>query len=178
MYGMIHTAAREMVIRDLGTDTWEQIKKQHNFVEADFISGNVYSDETTLRLISAIADTVKTPIPDLLLSFGRFWIEHTSQSSYSAIYQMYGDDIISFTQNLNRMHEAIEATLPEADTPVFECLSVTTNQMDVLYSTNREGLETFVTGLFEGLLKHYGHEGTVTHTSTVDAGAVFRITVN
>ncbi len=175
MYGMIHTAAREMTQRDFGASVWGQVKEKSGLVESHFISGQVYSDEITNSLIAAIAEVTKIAPAVLLEDFGYFWIQYTAQSSYKSIYDMYGDDLLGFISNLNRMHETIQVTMPSAETPIFDCLGKSETSIDVLYSSERDGLEMFVVGLFRGLVELFQVDGTIELLRKDNLGVVFRI---
>ena len=177
MYGMIHTAAREMVVSELGQDTWDRIKDHHNLQEDLFVSGEVYDDQVTYALIDTIAEETQLEKAEVLKRFGEFWIKYTAASSYNAVYKMYGKDLFSFLENLNRMHGALEATLPKAQTPTFECMGRSEKQIEILYCSKRQGLEAIVIGLFEGLMTYFGVTGTVEQGETTDTGVLFRVTV-
>ncbi len=175
MYGMIHTAAREMVLKDMGAEEWKNLKDRHGFNEGDFITGKIYHDERTLTLINAIANEKQVELSIILEDFGKFWIDYTAKSSFGSVYKMYGKDLFSFLENLNRMHDAIEATLSNTKTPIFECVDSSEKKIDILYSSHRKGLEAFVVGLFTGLLIYFNMDGDVNHIETKEGGALFRI---
>ena len=177
MYGMIHTAARELALRKMSANNWKNLKENSGFSESDFITGNSYDDEKTINIIGAIADELKMELPEILIKLGRFWVEYTAQSSFGSVYKMYGKDIFTFLENLNRMHDTIEATLPNTKTPIFECIDRSDDNIDVLYSSHREGLEALVIGLFYGLLDYFKLNGDVRQIESTETGAIFRITL-
>jgi hypothetical protein len=59
MYGLIHRAARQMVIQDLGEARWTAIAAQSDIRDDDLISAKVYSDDATMRLLEAIRETLE-----------------------------------------------------------------------------------------------------------------------
>ena len=99
-------------------------------------------------------------------AFGRHWVVFSSASSYRAIFQMAGGGLDEFLMNLDRMHESIQGTLPEADMPSFETLDVGPDHHVIVYRSSRlaalpDALNAFVGGLLDGLLAHFGEEGDV-----------------
>ena len=175
MYGMIHTAAREMALIDMSADEWKKIIHKYGFNEGDFISGRICDDERTLALINALANEKQIELSEILEAFGKFWIDYTAKSSFGSVYKMYGKDLFTFLENLNRMHDAIEATLSNTKTPIFECVDRSDTKIDILYSSDRTGLEAFVVGLFMGLLTYFNMEGDVHHIETRKGASLFRI---
>lgn len=174
MYGMIHRAARSMAMEVLGETAWYELKAAAGFSESDFLSAQVYSDERTFALVSAIAAKAGLTVEGALHAFGKFWIGWADTSSYGPIMRMNGDTLAEFLGNLDRMHATIQRVLPETSMPSFHVEDVGAGHIDVLYESERAGLEPFVCGLLEGLMERFGHEGIVTHAAAVD-GVRFRI---
>lgn len=174
MYGMIHRAARSMAIGMFGEPAWFELEAASGFNEGDFLSAQVYADERTFALVSAIAAKAGLTVEGALHAFGKFWIGWTGNSSYGPIMRMNGDTLAEFLGNLDRMHATIQRVLPETSMPSFCVEHADADRVDVLYQSDRAGLEPFVCGLLEGLMERFGHEGVVTHAAAPD-GVRFRI---
>lgn len=174
MYGMVHTAARSMVVETMGEPAWLNVLDQAALSGEYFISGQNYSDEVTFAIIRAISKVSGIEVPALLRSFGEFWIKYAAQSPYGAMFRVGGEELDTFLTNLNRMHASIHSTMPASRMPSFEVLRKENDRIDVLYASDRSGLCPFVEGLMMGLMQHFGHSGHVTHVHT-EAGDVFSL---
>ncbi|MGQ0534015.1 MAG: heme NO-binding domain-containing protein [Caulobacteraceae bacterium] len=116
---MIHQAARAMALEHLGESAWADILNASGLDEAHFVSAQTYPDEQTLALVGAVAERAHLSLEDALRAFGRYWIKFTEKSSYSSLMGMSGDNMQEFLANLNRMHGAIQAAMPDARMPSF-----------------------------------------------------------
>lgn len=166
MYGMIHKAARELAVREIGEEAWARVLNRCGLDSEHFISGQHYTDDVTFLLIEEIASELDLAVPDLLREFGRYWIHFAEQSAYAPVLDMCGDDLATFLVNLDRMHSSIRATLPEAVTPSFAVTCSNDDRIDVAYRSSRTGLEAFVSGLLEGLLRRFEEQGAVSWART------------
>ncbi|MBU6266060.1 MAG: heme NO-binding domain-containing protein [Sphingomonadales bacterium] len=177
MYGMIHRALRGMVIEQAGEAAWDEIERGLGFGPAQQISAQIYDDAVTLAMVGAAAERMKLPVAELLGRFGRHWIGFAERGSYGAIMDFTGRDLASFIGNLDRMHQAVLAALPEARVPSFELVDATPGRLRVRYRSEREGLEPFVAGLLEGLLDRFGLTGEVSRVhGAVNDAAEFLVT--
>ena len=174
MYGMVHTAARSMVVETLGGSAWTRVLDEAQLNGEYFISGQNYSDDVTFALIGAISRVSGIEVSELLHSFGRYWIKYAANSSYGTMFRISGLDLVTFLTNLNRMHASVHSTMPASRMPSFAVLHVEDGRIDVLYGSDRTGLFPFVGGLFSGLMEHFGETGHVTHMATAD-GDVFSL---
>lgn len=175
MYGMIHKAARAFTIREHGDQRWAEIAASLDMSDEHFISGQHYSDETTVRLLGAIAADLGVEVAQLLRSFGRYWVEYTAASDYASALEMCGDDLVTFLDSLDDLHRGIKTTMPEAVLPSFSVISSDSTGIELLYQSEREGLESFVTGLLEGVMARFSEPGHVAWTAASD-GVAFQIT--
>ncbi|MFM1960767.1 MAG: hypothetical protein RL588_2284 [Pseudomonadota bacterium] len=178
MYGMIHRAAREMVTDAGGARLWNNILTRSGLQDEAFISGLSYPDEMTLGLIGAVAQEMNLSLEETLVRFGRYWIGFADASAYSPLMTMAGDDIFDFCRNLDRMHASIQVSLPDVDVPSFRVLEMGETFIRLAYVSNRDGLEPFVTGLLEGLLQRFGHQGQVRMVGAGDPGVEFLVAID
>lgn len=174
MYGLIHSAARQMVLDQFGAETWRSVLERAGMSELHFIHGEVYTDETTLSLIGAIVETASIPADTLLFEFGRYWISYVSGSAFSRAMTMSGNDFVSFVEGMDRLHRGVRTAMPMARMPSFEVLSSTSRIVEILYISERTGLDSFVAGLLTGLLERFGEKGVVTY-APADDGMVYSI---
>ena len=174
MYGMIHKAARSYAIEQLGEAFWDVFARQHGLTDADFVIGERYSDDVTLGMVVALAETMKTPLEDFLEAFGRHWIAFARGGAYANLMVVGGADLPSFLGNLNRMHDGLAAAMPGSRMPQFFVLDDTPQTLRLRYVSERQGLEPFVVGLLQGLCAMFAVAADVTHAPQVGTG-VFEI---
>lgn len=174
MYGMVHTAARSMIVETMGEAAWRNVLEQADLDGENFISCQNYSDNVTFALIDAATRISGMAQEDLLKRFGRYWIGYTANSSYGTMFKVGGNQLDTFLRNLNRMHASVHTTMPASRMPSFEMLRNENGRIDVLYTSDRTGLTSFVEGLLEGLMDYFGEAGHVSHQAT-PAGDVFSL---
>lgn len=164
MYGMIHQAIREMSTTYISERDWQLLMRDQAFSEEHFISAEIYSDELTIGLVSAVSDRLNLPIQDVLYKLGEYWIEFAASGRYGAIMSFIGSSLFEFINNLDRMHSNVNAAMPGAKLPSFKVIAQNDAHIAVEYISEREGLYEFVSGLFSGLLKYFGIEGSVNYS--------------
>lgn len=161
MYGMAHRALRQMMHDRLGASTWTKVERETGTGPADLISLCVYDDSKTIALISASAAHLGMAVEDALRVFGRYWVRFAELSSFGPIMDFTGQDLVTFINNLDRMHRSVVLAMPDARVPSFELLDETRQRLLVRYRSDRSGLEMFVIGLLEGVMDRMGETGTV-----------------
>ncbi len=175
MYGMVHRAARQMIIENHGEASWAQILSSSGLGDESFISANVYSDDVTMSLLVAISNFLNEPVNSILHHFGIYWIKFAYSGDYKSVMNLAGNDLFSFLGNLNRMHDSVQVSIPGARLPTFIADNSSSKSIDITYASERRGLEPFVEGLLTGLLKHFGHEGEIHRVGPNDRGILFQI---
>lgn len=161
MYGMAHRALRQMIIDRLGTAAWATIERETGTGPADLISLCVYHDSKTIALIAASANRLGLGVEEALRVFGRYWVRFAELSSFGPIMDFTGRDLVTFINNLDRMHRSVVLAMPDARVPSFTLLDETDGRLLVRYRSDRTGLEAFVIGLLEGLMDRLGVTGAV-----------------
>ena len=151
MYGLIHNALRNMVVRDHGEPLWQLILESTD-IEADvFLSMRQYDDNTTLSLIAASAQATNMEVDAFLESFGFYWLTVFAPTDYGALLKLTGDDPFAFLRNLNVLHERISTSFLEFRPPVFSVIQVSDECIELQYNSTRKGLTSFVEGILRGL---------------------------
>ena len=75
MYGMIHQAARSLVLDLRGEAAWQEILSQSNLSEEHFISAQYYDDDITYGLVGTISEYLGQDAPAVLEGFGNYWLK-------------------------------------------------------------------------------------------------------
>ncbi len=175
MYGMIHRALRQMVLDSAGKHVWSEIEAAAGIGQSQLISVEIYDDEVTLALLASAAKCMKIDVTELLFDFGRYWVRYADYGAYSALLNFTGDDIVTFLQNLDRLHGSVQSVMPAARMPSFTVLSQGPSELLVNYASPRQGLEPFVKGLLHGLLDRFSLEGDVAIKSTENGSTQFLV---
>lgn len=175
MYGMIHQAVRDFAVSRLGQPEWDSLVERGGLSERHFIGMEYYPDEETLRLVRLTAERLGCGMTETLDALGRSWIAFAGASVYGRALGMAGDDLAGFIGNLDRMHASIKSSMPRAKMPGFEVIASSPDEIRVLYSSDRTGLEAFVRGIFAGLADRFGERIRVSHHPAGE-GVVFVLT--
>lgn len=176
MYGMIHLGIRQMVVETLGPDLWAELEREIGIGPEELISLNVYDDAMTSRILTAAAGKTGQTLPEYLQHYGRYWIRFAERGSYGAIMTFIGSDIANFVSNLDRMHQAVLAAMPEARVPSFRVIEHGPGMLRIGYISEREGLEPFVVGLLEGMLERFELRGEVGQVPSLSNASEFLVT--
>ncbi len=161
MYGMIHKAIAEMLDEQAPPGLPDPVAKMKEDRPDLFFSPSMHSDEITLEIMSCAATTLGLPMDEFMIRFGEFWIRFADRGTLGPLMQMAGGSLAEFIASLDRIHVAVREALPSALLPKFRLVEASGTELVFAYVSQREGLEPFVCGLFQGLLLRFGHDGTV-----------------
>lgn len=161
MYGMIHQAARDLAVAQLGEAEWEKLVEVGGLNGRHFIGFEYYSDAETMRLVTLISERLGRTMAETFYLFGRTWIDFAGASAYGRVLSMAGGDLDTFISNLDRMHASIKSNMPKASLPGFEVVESTPEAIHVLYRSEREGLAPFVQGILSAVAERFGENVTV-----------------
>ncbi len=171
---MIHKAARDMAVERFGEEGWRAILAASGLASEHFISARHYPDDMTERLLAAIGARAGLSREALLEAFGRYWIRHAGSSAYDPIMRRAGGDLVTFLENLDRMHASIKTVMERAVLPSFAVEKAGAAEIEIAYRSPREGLEPFVLGMLKGLLDRFGERGRV-DWRRAEGASLFRI---
>ncbi len=151
MYGIINKSLKEMMVEQFGEDRWLRALEKSGVPADSFLTMRSYDDAITYQLATSAAAELGIDLSEALKAFGVHWVEHTLKKQYSTLASSTGDDLISFLQNLNGLHDRISSTFLDYQPPQFLVESHDDGTFTVVYSSHREGLTPFVEGLLQGL---------------------------
>ena len=175
MYGMIHRAMRNMVHEELGEEAWLALEQKLKIGPMDLLTGKVYDDALTLDIITEAAAMLNLAVGQCLIEFGRYWIRYVDQGSLASVMNFTGQNLASFIQNLDRLHLAVGAAMPDARLPAFSTLCNDPGHIVVEYRSERVGLEPFVMGLLQGLMDRFHARGDIEVASRGEQFVIFDI---
>jgi hypothetical protein len=162
VYGMIHQAARDMVLDRYGVDVWNTILASSGLDNRHFIGAEHFPDDVTYALIGQIVAHSGLSSDDLLEQFGEHWVVFATGTSFAPILEMAGGDFVALIRNLDRMHSSISASMPRAEMPSFDVIAADDSRIEIVYRSKRPGLGAFAKGLLQGLMARFGEAGEIT----------------
>lgn len=175
MKGIVFNLLEELVRRDFGEDTWDDLLDAAQ-VDGAYTSLGSYPDTDLQRLVAAASQSLNLPpeaivrwlgresIPVLAARYPGFFRPHTETSSFL----LSLNDII---------HPEVRKLYPGADVPVFDFDLSHLPEIRMSYNSRRR-MCSFAEGLIEGSAQHFGervelHQATCMHQG--DASCLFHI---
>ncbi|XP_047370762.1 guanylate cyclase soluble subunit beta-1 isoform X1 [Vespa velutina] len=155
MYGFVNYALELLVVKNFGSKTWDEIKKDAAVnMDGQFLVRQIYDDEITYNLIAAAVNRLNIPANDILELFGRMFFDFCQDSGYDKILQVLGATPRDFLQNLDALHDHLGTLYPGMRAPSFRCTERPEDGALVLhYYSDRPGLEYIVIGIVKTVAK-------------------------
>jgi len=165
MYGMINEGIRDLVISLADVEAWEEICAELNLNPEGFEPLCPYDDSITYKLVASVSRRFGITQEDVLRRYGQHWIAFTAAQGYGEIMRLFGSDIRTCLENLNRMHGHLGAMMPNLSPPRFQVHAESAKRFVVHYHSHRAGLAPMVVGLLEGLAEKFNERISVNHIS-------------
>ena len=177
MYGMVNRAVRDMVLARFGSEAWETIRTKAT-APADFEKMQAYDDQVTYRLVGAASEFLRIPPADVMRTFGVYWVIETAATGYGPLLALWGNTLEQFLGNLDALHSRVAETFTALQPPSFRVVTHAPGDLEVHYTSHREGLAPFVMGLLEGVGQRFQTAVEIEHVASKAAGEdhdVFRV---
>ncbi len=158
MYGLIHVALNEMIVKHHGDSLWQRILEQAGVGPEAFMRMRSYDDRITYALVGATAEVLGAPAEDCLKAFGEFWMAEFAPDSYEGLLQAAGGELFTFLENLDLLHDRISTTFVDFVPPSFGVQRLSDTRAILNYVSARNGLVPFVVGLLAGMQHRFGVE--------------------
>lgn len=155
MYGLVHTAIRDMVLTNHGPAVWDNIKNEAGVGDDAFLAMQSYDDSVVLGLVTAAAKVLDISSAECLDAFGQFWVLDTAAKHYGNMLNSFGNEIWGLLKNLDCMHDRMSSTFQGYDAPSFYLEENGDGTHLLHYRSSRQGLTPFVIGLLKGLAIHF-----------------------
>lgn len=171
MYGLINKAVRGLVIQVAGDDAWLRIRQEAGVEDDDFISLEAYDDGVTYRLVEAASNELGLPPEEVLIAFGKYWVEYTAEEGYGELMKTAGSTFPEFLSNLDQLHSRVKLTFPNLIPPRFSVSDESEGKLVLHYFSDRQGLAPLVIGLLQGLGTRFGQDVTAEQFRTGEGEA-------
>ena len=155
MYGLVHTAIRDMIQTNYEPDVWSKIRDEAGVSDKDFLSMKCYDDAIVHNLVNAASNVLNVSTEDCLDAFGQFWVLNTAAKHYGNMLDSFGLDIWALLENLDHMHDRMSSTFSGYNPPSFHLVRHEDSVRLLHYRSSRQGLTPFVIGLLKGLSIHF-----------------------
>ncbi|MEO1449671.1 MAG: heme NO-binding domain-containing protein [Bacteroidota bacterium] len=153
MYGIVNDAIKGLVVENYGENTWEKVKSESK-VEVDFfLNHESYPDKITYDLAIAASKVLDTPLDQILIAFGEYWVLVTAKQKYGHLVEAGGYTLKDFLHYLPNLHDRVMLQFPNLRPPEFRISDTTDKSLHLHYISERPGLQDFVRGLISGLGK-------------------------
>ena len=170
MKGVINKGIEELVREKFGDTVWNSVKEKADCNEPLFLTSQDYPDEMTLSLVQALSAETGLSVDTILIEFGKFWISNTGRNSYTRLFKMMGKNSKEFIQNINKAHNIIAQTIPNAHPPSFKVEIISENEFRLHYFSGRM-LCPVVIGLIQGVGIYFNESLNVEEIACMKKGA-------
>lgn len=155
MYGLINSALQNMIRERFGEAKWLEVLEASGVPKDSFLTMRSYDDAITYQLAGAASQVLGAPVDDCLTMFGEYWVLETATKSYGTLMDASGDSMVVFLKNMNALHDRITGTFLDYVPPEFQVEDVDQDRYHIHYISQREGLNSFVVGLLQGLARRF-----------------------
>lgn len=167
MKGVVFNLLEQVVSRDYGEDTWDDLLEAAG-LDGAYTSLGSYSDAELLKLVGAASERFDVPPDEVIRWFGRNALPLLADS-YPQFFSPHGSTR-SLVLTLNDIiHPEVRKLYPGADVPVFEFDTSSDEVLKMTYSSPRK-LCALAEGLIEGAAVHYGEAVTIRQPRCMNRG--------
>ena len=167
MKGVVFNMLEELVTRDHGEETWDDLLDEAG-LEGAYTSLGSYDDADLMKLVGAASVALDAPADDIVRWFGR--------EALPAFAVRYPDFFTphhsarSFLLTVNKIiHPQVRNLYPGADVPEFDFEDEPGNPLRMGYRSKRR-LCAFAEGLIEGSATHYGQSVVIEQPECMKQG--------
>lgn len=170
MKGIMNKGIEVMVLDQHGRSTWAGVKQRAGCEESFYAISEDYPDQTTERLIAAVAEVSGQTREEVLVDLGRTWVPRVGAICYPTFLRLAGRSAREFLGNLDRIHRQVTRNLPTARPPRFTVEERPDGTMHVHYHSRRR-LCSLVEGLLLGVGAQFGDDLSVRKLACIHDGS-------
>lgn len=180
MYGIFHTALRDLVRNNYDAGLWHQIVNKAGLCEDHFLRAKDYDDEISFKLFDTAAAELEIAVDQLHEKLG---LQFITDSASHLIDTLTMGSRPGFDHTILGIHEMVSTlsrTMPGFSMGRFPAENLGVGRYRLHYVSARPGMVPFVRGMIFGIANLYSKRITVeTHPladSANEYGAAFLIT--
>ncbi len=171
MHGFIILQLQKFAQQQAGPQAWDTLLREAKLPPKSYSPVRTYPDEEAFALVGAASRVLNLPASTILEAFGEF-IAPELIRLYGRLLQPEWKtlDVIEHTETL--IHAAVRVGNPGAKPPVLECIRTTENELQIMYSSERQ-MCSLATGIVKSLARHFGETILVTDDACTLKGDPF-----
>jgi predicted hydrocarbon binding protein len=164
--GIVFNLLEEVVTRQFGADTWDDLLDAAS-VDGSYTSLGSYADEDLSKLVMAASSALQQPPEEVIRWFGSSAVPLLAEK-YPAFFAPHSS-ARSFILTLNEIiHPEVRKIYPGADVPEFDF--ETSDHAVLLGYASKRRLCSFAQGLIEGTAEHYDEQVELDHLKCMIRG--------
>ncbi len=169
MKGIVFTTFNDMIEKEFGIDTWEEILTQVNPDSAGiYTSVEDYKDNELFSMVTALSGILDKPATELVEHFG-YYLFNTLATKYSVFVETC-PDLFSFLESIDGViHKEVEKLYVNPNLPNIQTQRKSATEMTMIYDSPRK-LCYLATGLVKGAANYYQNEIAFNHDKCMHEG--------
>ena len=171
MHGLIFLQLQKFAQNKAGSKAWDILLKEANLSGNSYSPVKTYPDEEAFALVGAASRILNQSASEILEAFGEFLAPELIYLYSKMLDPKWKTlDVIENTEKL--VHTAVRVGNPGAKPPVLECIRTTENELQIMYSSDRQMCQ-LAKGIITGIARYFGETITVTEDACMHRGDPF-----
>jgi hypothetical protein len=172
MHGLVFAELERYVTRGHGAEQWQRIVTQAGIAPQVFVALGTYPDADLIKLVQGASAVTKTPVTQLLESFGEFITPKLFTMYRTVIAPEWRTlDLVENTEQV--IHTVVRSR--GGTPPVLSAQRQDGTHLVVTYASRRK-LCALARGIIRGIAKHYGESVSILEpTCMLRAGKTCRL---
>ncbi len=168
MHGLIFLQLQRFAQQQGGAGAWERLLRDANLPKKSYSPVRDYPDAELLALVGAACAIWNLSAAAVVEAFGEFLAPELLRLYDRLIKPGWKTlDLVENTEAI--IHAAVRVGNPGARPPVLVCFRTTEDELQIVYSSNRQ-LCSLAKGILKGLAKHFAEAITVTEEACMLRG--------
>ena len=177
MKGIVFTEFMAMVEQAHGYEMVDQLITNNELPSGGiYTSIGTYTHQEMVTLLIDLSKRTKTPVPNLLNSFGQYLFD-TFIKSYPSFFAD-SPSAFSFLESIeNNIHVEVKKLYPDAQLPRFKTRRLNDEALEMIYYSDRS-MADFAMGLIQKTMEHYKEPATIHKEDMVEGGSQVRFIIS
>ncbi|MBK5932569.1 heme-NO-binding protein [Rhodovulum imhoffii] len=156
MYGLINRAFQFFVRDSYGERAWLAVSGCAGVDPAGFEALELYEDDVTERMVTALSGVLRLPPSMLLEDFGTYLVSHPRHESLRRLLRFGGSSFLEFLYSLDDMPSRVRLVLPEFSIPELKLCREGGERFALYCDWPGDLMRPTVVGLLRGMADDYG----------------------
>lgn len=152
MKGVIVDCLREMVIKQHGKETWDDVLQKAGITTSLTVYSTV-DDQIVMNVIRKLCQKLHITIGQAADAFGDYWVNHYALRKFK-VYYTRAKNAKEFISNMDKVHITMTNTIKDAHPPRFDYQWKNDKSLVITYKSKRNMID-FAVSLLKGVGKYY-----------------------